>query len=229
MCWSRAPTTTATRSSALSSWSPVAAGSISLRCARGTRPRASSSTSERRESPLVPRLSMGTRIRDHSMNLAIFLPNWIGDAVMATPALRALRKHFARSARIIGVMKPYVAGVLEGGDWFDERLLTHDGTWRRGVAATAWKLRCRGVDLAILLPNSPRPAFTAWLGGCRHIVGYARYGRSLLLHDALQPRRSPSGELEVSPVIHAYNLLAERVGCPTPGTDLELFTTPKDD
>ena len=52
------------------------------------------------------------------MNLAVFLPNWVGDAVMATPALRALRQHF-RGARLVGVLKPYVAGVLEGGDWFD--------------------------------------------------------------------------------------------------------------
>jgi heptosyltransferase-2 len=43
------------------------------------------------------------------MNLAVFLPNWIGDAVMATPALRALRQHF-HAARLIGVVKPYVAG-----------------------------------------------------------------------------------------------------------------------
>ena len=28
------------------------------------------------------------------MHLAVFLPNWVGDAVMATPALRALRLHF---------------------------------------------------------------------------------------------------------------------------------------
>ena len=48
------------------------------------------------------------------MKIAVFLPNWIGDAVMATPALRAVRKHF-RGAHVVGVMKPYVAGVLEGG------------------------------------------------------------------------------------------------------------------
>ena len=52
------------------------------------------------------------------MNLTVFLPNWVGDAVMATPALRALRRHFA-GARVVGVLRPYVAGVLEGGDWFD--------------------------------------------------------------------------------------------------------------
>ena len=52
-------------------------------------------------------------------NIAIFVPNWVGDAVMATPALKALRRHFA-DARLIGVLKPYVAGVLEGTGWLDE-------------------------------------------------------------------------------------------------------------
>src|SRR5215212_9610139 len=97
--------------------------------------------------------------------IAVFLPNWVGDAVMATPALRALRRHFA-GARITGVMRPYVAGALEGGDWFDEALPA------TGTLAAAWRLRRRKVDLAVLFPNSFRSALTAWLGGARRIVGY---------------------------------------------------------
>src|SRR5437899_2175716 len=50
------------------------------------------------------------------MNIAVFWPNWIGDAVMATPAVRALRQHFA-SAHFIGVLKPYIGGILEGSSW----------------------------------------------------------------------------------------------------------------
>jgi heptosyltransferase-2 len=162
------------------------------------------------------------------MNIAVFLPNWIGDAVMATPALRALRTSF-RGAHLVGVLRPYVAGVLEGGDWFDEQVLAHGGKWAQGVAATAWKLRQRRIDLALLLPNSFRTALTAWLGGCRRRVGYARYGRGTLLTDALEPAREPDGQLKVCPVLDAYNLLAEHVGCPPPGHDLELFTTHADE
>jgi heptosyltransferase-2 len=162
------------------------------------------------------------------MNLAVFLPNWIGDAVMATPALRALRGRF-RDCRIVGVLKPYVAGVLEGGDWFDRLLPAHGGPWRQGVLTTAWQLRRERIDLAVLLPNSFRSALTAWLGGCRRIVGYSRYGRGPLLSDALPPDRNADGRLRVSPVVDAYNRLAEHVGCPHPGYDLELFTTPADE
>src|SRR5205823_333283 len=111
--------------------------------------------------------------RGPPMNLAIFLPNWVGDAVMATPAVRAIRQHFT-GARVLGLMRPYVAGVFEGAPWFDETILTLKRSWSLGPdLATAWKLRRRRIDLAVLLPNSFRPALIARLGGARRVVGYA--------------------------------------------------------
>jgi heptosyltransferase-2 len=157
------------------------------------------------------------------MHLAVFLPNWIGDAVMATPALRALRNRYA-GGRMIGVMKPYVAGVLEGGDWFDTIILNNGGPWSQSVHAVAWQLRQETVDLAVLFPNSFRSALTAWLGGCQRRIGYNRYGRGLLLTDSLQPVYDPKGRPLPSPIIDAYNRLAEQAGCPDPGHRMELFT-----
>ncbi len=162
------------------------------------------------------------------MTIAVFLPNWIGDAVMATPALRALRNHY-RDARLIGVMKPYVADVFEGGDWFDDIVLAGGGSRSQGVLAVAWRLRRLGVEGAVLLPNTFRSALTAWLGGCQRRIGYARYGRSLLLTDALEPVRDEVGGLKPSPVLDAYNRLAERAGCPRPTKLMELFTTSADE
>ena len=57
------------------------------------------------------------------MNIAIFLPNWLGDLVMATPMLRAVRRHFGTGARLIGVLRPHLADVLAGTNWLDERWL----------------------------------------------------------------------------------------------------------
>ena len=56
------------------------------------------------------------------MKLAVFLPNWVGDAVMATPALRALRQRFS-DAEILGVMPPVIADVLAGSDLIDRTIL----------------------------------------------------------------------------------------------------------
>ena len=75
------------------------------------------------------------------MRLGVFLPNWIGDVVMATPALRALRDHFG-VAHILGLLKPYVAGVLEGSPWFDGLLhLDKKGPWSQRWPAVAYRLR----------------------------------------------------------------------------------------
>ena len=43
--------------------------------------------------------------------IALFLPNWVGDVVMATPAVRAVRERFP-AAELVAVCKPYVADVL---------------------------------------------------------------------------------------------------------------------
>ncbi len=162
------------------------------------------------------------------MNIAIFCPNWIGDVVMATPALRALRRHFHRD-RLIGVYRPYIAGVLEGAAWFNEVILSGGKGWGQGVLGTARRLRPIGVDLALLLVNSFRSALTAWLGGCERIVGYARGGRSWLLTEPLPSLRGSDGKFEPSPVIDAYDRLAEHVGCPAPGYRMKLATTESDE
>src|SRR6478672_5436605 len=110
------------------------------------------------------------------MRIAIFLPNWIGDAVMATPTVRALRDHFP-AAHLIGVLKPYVAGTLLHAPWFDSHLLLDStGPWERRWPNVVMSLRRQRVDLAVLFPNSFRSALVAWLAGCRERIGYARYG-----------------------------------------------------
>jgi heptosyltransferase-2 len=163
------------------------------------------------------------------MNVAVFLPNWVGDVVMATPALRALRRHFA-GARLVGVLRPYVAGVLDGSPWLDEQVfLDTRGPWRHRWPGAALRLRRCRPDLAVLFPNSFRSALVAWLAGCRRRIGYVRYGRGPLLTDWLEPLRDPNGQLWPSPVLDAYNRLAECAGCPRPSHRLELFTTPTDE
>ena len=163
------------------------------------------------------------------MNIAVFLPNWVGDAVMATPAIRALRRHFP-AARIIGVLRPYVSGVLEGTPWLDGQiLLDTKGPWSRRWPAAAMALRRHRPDLAILFPNSIRSALVARLGGCRRRVGYARGGRNWLLSDRLESLRAGDGSFLPSPVIDAYNRLVTHTGCPDPGHRMELFTTRNDE
>jgi heptosyltransferase-2 len=156
------------------------------------------------------------------MRIAIFLPNWIGDVVMATPAIRALRDAHPGS-RVFGVLKSYVRGVIDGSPWFDD-LIDSD----LGVLAITRRLRAERIDLAILFPNTFRSAWTARLAGCRQRIGYRRYARGPLLTDVLEPVTDARGLLKPSPIIDAYNRLAERAGA-TPTRRMELFTTATDE
>ncbi|NOX53216.1 MAG: lipopolysaccharide heptosyltransferase II [Planctomycetes bacterium] len=159
------------------------------------------------------------------MKIALFLPNWIGDAVMATPAMRAIRRHFA-DAEIVGVMRPYVADVLAGSRLLQRAVLLGSGGGSRAREfATAWRLRREHFDLAILFPNSFRSGLLAWLTGAKRRVGFARDGRNWLLTDPVPaaPRREPR------PVLDEYLRLAQAVGCTELSRTMELETTPEDE
>ena len=163
------------------------------------------------------------------MKIAIFWPNWIGDAVMATPAVRAIRSHFA-GASWINVLKPYIAGVLEGAPWQERQVfLDSRGPWSHRWPCVVARLRGAKIDTAVLFPNSFRSAWVAYLAGCRRRIGYRRYGRDMLLTDALPTLRDSNGKLLPSPVLDAYNRLAEWAGCSVASPRMELFTTPQDE
>jgi heptosyltransferase-2 len=163
------------------------------------------------------------------MKIAIFLPNWIGDVVMATPAFRALREQHP-NAEIVGVCKPYVADVVAGAPWFDRMVdLDRAGPWSRCWPSVAWTMRREAFDVAVLFPNSFRSGLVAWLGGARRIVGFNRYGRGWMLTERLDAVRDERGRRKPAPILDDYNRLAQAAGTPWPGYRLELFTTPRDE
>jgi heptosyltransferase-2 len=161
--------------------------------------------------------------------VALFLPNWVGDAVMATPAIRALRNRFADS-RIIGVLRPYITDVFAGSPWFDEFVeLDPRGQKHQRWPAVAARLRRQQIDLAVLFPNSFHSALTAWLGACKQRIGYALHGRSLLLTHSPAWECDARGKRIPSPIVDAYNALAREAGCTDLDRRMELFTTPDDE
>jgi heptosyltransferase-2 len=163
------------------------------------------------------------------MKIAIFLPNWIGDVVMATPAFRALREQYP-GAEIVGVCKPYVADVVAGAPWFDRLVfLDSRGPWSHRWPSAARQLRREKPHLAVLFPNSFRSGLVAWLAGAKLIVGFNRYGRGWMLNERLEPLRDELGRLTPSPIIDDYNRLARASGTPWPGNRMELFTTSHDE
>jgi heptosyltransferase II len=164
------------------------------------------------------------------MKVGIFIPNWIGDAAMATPALRALRRHYGAQAELIGIMRPYVADVLAGTRWLDNQIFYYPKS--KNPAERTWsvlgQLRQRRLDTVILLTNSLRAGALAWASGARQRIGYVRYGRgALLTHKLYYPRHGL--KFLPTPAIDAYLQLAYAVGCESESPQLELATLPGDE
>jgi heptosyltransferase-2 len=160
------------------------------------------------------------------MSIGIFLPNWLGDLVMATPALRAIRGQFRPPSRLVGIVRPQLVELLAGTDWLDEQWAfnprAQDPRLRR--RALIERMRKEPFDLVVLLTNSLDTALLAWRGGAKRRVGYARYWRGPLLTDRLYPQRV-DGRVVPSPMVETYLHLAEAVGCPPQSLRLELATT----
>lgn len=161
--------------------------------------------------------------------IALFLPNWVGDVVMATPAIRAVHAAFPM-AQLVAVCKPYVADVLAGAPWFSEVIhCDKHGPRSQRLFAVAAKLRAGHTDAAILFTNSFRTALIARLGRCQRVVGFSRYGRGFLLTDRLHHLTDGRGRFVPSPVIDDYNRLAGALGTADAGHRMQLFTTPADE
>lgn len=164
------------------------------------------------------------------MTIGIFLPNWLGDVAMATPALRAMRRHFGRDTRLVGIMRPYLADVLGGTDWLDEQWYFNPRAENPQVRfwALVRRMRRQRFDMAVLLSNSFHTALAAWMGGARRRVGYSRHGRGPLLTDRVQPVRD-GFRVRPTPMVDYYLELAEAVGCPPQSRRLALATTEADE
>jgi heptosyltransferase-2 len=124
-------------------------------------------------------------------NILVRATNWIGDAVMSLPALRALRQRFPR-ARITILAMPWVAD-LYGREPFCDELIpwTARRGWRDIGAKWAAGHALRGrFDCAVILPNSFDSALPAFLAGVPRRIGFARDGRSFLLTDRVAPIRA---------------------------------------
>ncbi len=157
---------------------------------------------------------------------AVFLPNWIGDVVMATPTLRNLRRHLGPNARIIGIAKPYIREVLTGNSWVDQMIWfdrkSKDKKLRGG--SVIQQLRDEEVDRVILLTNSLRAAWMAWRSKATERIGYARNGRNMLLTTGL---RAPKhlGKYEPISAVDYYLQLLTAMGIEVQSRQPELYTT----
>jgi heptosyltransferase-2 len=142
-------------------------------------------------------------------------PNWVGDAVLAVPAMKAIRQRFPE-AEITLLVRPWVAGVFTSAPFIDkvwsEPRPAGIGDWIRLARST----REKRFDMALLFPNSFESAAIIFLGRVPHRVGYATDGRSWMLTQRIKPSAEKRHQ------IHYYLDLARAVSAAVDHPSIEI-------
>jgi len=137
--------------------------------------------------------------------------NWLGDAVMSAPAVRAIKA--ARPDTVVTILSPAkLADFWRAMPEVDDVI---EIPAKSGVFRVAWKIRGK-FDVAILFPNSARSALEVWLAGIPRRVGYEGHKRAWMLNQVVpEPKKSKKVQ---RPRHHAerYMRIAEKIGA-TPG------------
>jgi lipopolysaccharide heptosyltransferase II len=138
--------------------------------------------------------------------------NWLGDAIMSVPAVRAIKA--GRVDAHVTILTPAkLADVWRSVPEVDEVITIDPG---ERVFAVARKIR-RDFDVAVLFPNSLRVALEAWLAGIPRRVGYPGHHRRRLLNSVLAPKKKKKETQPPRHQVHHYLALAEFVGAKIPG------------
>ena len=115
-------------------------------------------------------------------SILVRLPNWVGDIMMALPALASLRAGFPHD-RLVGMARPQHVELVKRISYLDDVVVAPPRTGAGRPAAT-WsclrELRRAGLERAVLLAPSFEAALTVWLAGIPVRVGHDTDHRALL-------------------------------------------------
>ncbi|HVT46773.1 MAG TPA: lipopolysaccharide heptosyltransferase II [Vicinamibacterales bacterium] len=114
-------------------------------------------------------------------------PNWLGDAVLALPAMSAVRRQYPDASITVAAAPAVAALFREETHVAPDQVIDLPRATRDAVAV----LEGGGFDAGLLLPNSFRSAWQFWRGGVRERWGYATAGRGLLLTRRIRRPRGP--------------------------------------
>ena len=121
------------------------------------------------------------------MKILVRAPNWVGDAVMAIPAMQAIRRMRVND-EVCVLARPAVADLFIG-EPFADRILTYDFRGKHagwlGREKLIAELSKEKFGIAVLLQNAFDAAWLSWRAGIPERIGYARDGRSPLLSKAI--------------------------------------------
>lgn len=159
-------------------------------------------------------------------NILVRGTNWVGDAVMTLPAVKALGDAFPKS-RLTVLTRPWAMPVYQNQPKVAE-VLAHDrdGVHRglTGRLRLARELAAENFDLAVLFQNAFEAALITALARVPERWGYARDRRSPLLSRAV---RLEPADLFIHESFYYLQIL-ERSGLPAPFSLPRLALRPED-
>jgi lipopolysaccharide heptosyltransferase II len=145
----------------------------------------------------------------------------IGDVVLTTPAIRAIRRA-CPDAHLAYLVEPHASAVVAGNPHLDEVIVAPlvGGLERWRVdAGLAWRLRQAGYDTVIDFHGGPRSSLLAWASGAPRRIGYDVKGRSWMYTDTVH---RPREHRERHSVENQWDLLDRfQAGLPRPTADAD--------
>ncbi len=136
--------------------------------------------------------------------VVVRIPNWVGDAVMAVPAVRELRRVLPQT-HITLVSRPGAADIFTDADFVDEVLL-YDRSGLAPIWRQASEWQRRKFDLAVLFQNAFASAAIAFLARVPMRIGYDTERRGLLLTHSLP---SPAWKDQKHESFYYQNIVAQ--------------------
>lgn len=124
--------------------------------------------------------SSGSYMKTADKKIIVRSPNWIGDAVLATPFIKALRAKFPY-AYIAVLSKPWVYDIWKANTYIDE-IIEYKNTSSAGFLKIVKEIKNKKFDTSIILPKSFSSALMMFLAGVNERVGFATEGRGFLLN-----------------------------------------------
>ena len=140
--------------------------------------------------------------------LVIRVPNPLGDMVMATSALDALRERYP-DTHLTGHGTRLAEEIYAGGGWFDEFMVVGR---RESVFQQGRDLRAGNFDACLLLAGSMRTSLPPFLARIPSRIGYRWSGRTILLTAHFR-RPRPGGKQAAYPTKHYFQDLIKNLGC----------------
>jgi len=147
---------------------------------------------------------------NHPKKILLIQLRRIGDVLMCTPALRALRSRYEDS-HIAFLTEKESSDLLSLNPYLNELIVLDKERYKNPFYSVKkiWKVRKTSFDLVIDFFGNPRSAYFSFISGAKHRVGYdyppRRYFYNMVIKDDKTPKYAAQTRLDVLKILGIEN------------------------